>query len=191
MGYNAATNDPFEVIRRAREAEALATREALAAGGTRSFQAVAKLTASMKELEALVLAQPYATVGFGQNSSYALGADWVTVASTRILRPAGKNRLSIMAIGTGSAVNTKEYSFPKVKARVVIGGSSGLESFSSPTYGYSGDVHVCTGSYGMAVANPAAAIDVFFQMWTDGTGIFPSSTDNAAQITAQAIFTRE
>ncbi|WGD38469.1 hypothetical protein [Lysinibacter sp. HNR] len=191
MGYNPATTDPFDDLRRGREAAALATREALAAGGTRSFQAVAKLQAQMKELEQLFLSLPWAVTDFAQNRAYALGADWATVAVARITRPAGKNRVSIMAIASGSAVNTKEFSFPRVRSRIVIAGSAGLESFASTTYSVASDAHVCTSSHGLSIANPPQVIEVHFQMWTDGTGIFPASSDNVSQVTAQAIFMRE
>lgn len=52
MGYNAPTNDPFEVLRRQQEDAARKSRESLAAGGTQPFQSVRKLQAQIEELQA-------------------------------------------------------------------------------------------------------------------------------------------
>ncbi|MFC4223576.1 hypothetical protein [Lysinibacter cavernae] len=191
MGYSAATTDPFESLRRQREAESIATREALSAGGTRSFQSVAKLSAQMAAMEEVILSIPHSVVGFGQGNNYALREGWNTVANVTILRPPGKNRLSIMAIGTGSATNVRELSFPTVVSRVIISGTAGMESSASTRPFSDRTMFVCDSSFGMDVSNPAASISVAFQIgWSAGYGDFPARSDSVAQLTAQATFTR-
>jgi len=155
-GYNPATTDAWDLIKRRQQDEALATKEALRVGGTQPFQvkrktaqSIVRIDEQQEDLEAqqaqlaeqqeqlavivsqlgdIVQAIPVNRKGEGTNGNWTPSGSWQEVAAVEVGRPDGKNNMEAQAIAVINAqLNSSEVILPLVKMRVVIDGDVGVE----------------------------------------------------------------
>ncbi len=151
-GYNPATTDAWEVIRRRQADDRLATREALRVGGTQPFQTTRKTKANIERLDAqqqelanLVNAIPVTRIQQSIQTGFTPSDGWATVATLEMPRPAGKASSITHAIGTvdfafESTPSGGSIVFPVPRVRMVIAGNVGLESGVRGNYDLSDSV---------------------------------------------------
>lgn len=148
-GYNPATTNAWELIKRRQAEEKAATREALRVGGTQPFQTTRKTAESIVRLDdqqeelagqqlelaeqqaalaALVESIPVTKMAEGVGTGWTPTGSWQTVATVTIARPDGKDTMIANAVGTLMVgLNSSEIMLPIVRMRVIIDGDAGAE----------------------------------------------------------------
>lgn len=201
MGYDPPTTDPYEIIRRRREAEAKATREALAAGGTQPFQAVRKLTAQVaalqvqqEALEALVLRLPSVESRSDIQEGFTLddvaSSTWKTVASVTLPQIADKNRLTITASAQGMVMDWLTGGVTTAICRTRIAGTASPTIPAAKSIGAAVAENLLVVSQVRSLSTIPNPITVEFQMSAYNTAAFTDGIGNLANLTVYASYSK-
>lgn len=151
-GYDSATTDAWDVIKRREERDRLATREALRVGGSQPFQttrktgqAIEQLSDQQDMLEGVVaaLAQTVGSIPISEKvahstSGWGPSGGWATVATVSIATPAGKSTYKAHAVGAVNADFSSGTGFPQGFIRVLINGEAGMTMGARGTYADTG-----------------------------------------------------
>lgn len=181
------TNNPIRAFRRAAEHAARSTREALAAGGTQPFQAVAKLQRQIEALLDLVLRLPATDAaqdvrqGFGIDGATPGG--WVTVAEIVLASPGEKNRVVVSASAQGTVLDTVTAGLTTSNCRILINGNPSPVIPAAKDQGASVVQNVLTVSHVLEVTPLPPTVRVQFQMSPLNPAAFGPQPSNIANLT--------
>lgn len=125
-----------------------------------------------------------------RNENFGLGGSFANVVSGTITVPPGKVRASILAVGTGSAVDATTGGLTTAYGRCVIAGVAGGSSPAAKDAGASQVNNVITATHALTFGvTPGTTLSVAFQMYGLNGSAYPVRPTNFGQIAVVATFT--
>lgn len=153
------------------------------------------IASQIEALSATVRAIPIQASASGQNSGFALTGAYTTIADAIVTVPEGKNFASILAIGTGAALDATTGGLTNAYGRIVVVNPLGsnfvsIEFPAAKDAGASQVNNIISASMSQSLeVVPLGDLRVVFQMYGLNGSAYPARPSNVAQIAFTTTFT--
>lgn len=147
-----------------------------------------QMNQSVSKIAATIAAMPVGAAGSASRTGFSLTAGWVTYATVSVPVPAGKTKATVMALGSGTALDATSGGVTSIEGRVVISGGSGVAVPSTKDAGASFVNNVVTAMHTREISGATGSITAQLQMNPLNPAAFPASAQNVAQISLYVSF---
>lgn len=171
------------------EDRVIAAEEAIKTQGQNADGDNRSMASQVQQLTDLVNSMPLVRSSASRATGFGITASYATYASVSIVVPAGKTSMSIMAIGSGAALDATTGGVTTAYGRCFVGSDFGGEFPASKDAGASQVNNVITATQsGSYAVSPGSTISIGFQMYGLNGSAFPARPSNFAQVSVVATF---